>query len=504
MLKNIMLAAVTFITAAMVGTAVYAADKVNAELSEAYAVEDGEYTVYLSLDNVPQNGISGIDLAVEYDSTMLSVDSVESLVKDKTDTSNVMFDTYNKNGRVNICWMVDSDRTLSGPGKVFAISGKVLSGVSAGSETKLEVVPVSRTIYDGSSAVNDGIFIGYSVNDDEVCYDVSSTAGRVMVTANGDVNVDGVVDEEDVAIVLKHTAKDEEITTPYFKKAADCAEGFGKIDLKDAIWIINNLKYGGTALDISKSNINPTTYSDGVLNAENIEMFSIPLGRTLYEGESVKVYVRARDNGATGFRSWLTDDGTGTCSNQEGIFEPQKDGGKYVYTLTVKKGSPANAIMFKGPVYGVYIKDLDILYVGVEYGVPAETSEATTESTTEATTSSQSTGGEHSHNFDDGIEDDFFNISGNLSTGKGSVTYNGHTIEQCLKIESATKIKFTLSGSGKLTMVFKDEGSSCKIKVDGVSYDIPGGGVYTMDLSAGEHTVQKGSGSPNLFYISVK
>ena len=44
------------------------------------------------------------------------------------------------------------------------------------------------------------------------------------------------------------------------------------------------------------------------------------------------------------------------------------------------------------------------------------------------------------HNFSaDGINSSFFTITGNLSTSKGTVTYNGLVLDTCLKLESSTK-----------------------------------------------------------------
>lgn len=100
----------------------------------------------------------------------------------------------------------------------------------------------------------------------------------------------------------------------------------------------------------------------------------------------------------------------------------------------------------------------------------------------------------------DGLSSDYFDISGNLSTGKGSVTYNGMTLTQCLKMETATSIGFTTGSAVTLTLVIKD---GTTVKVDDTAYDIPTSNIVTVQLQAGSHTVTKGSGSSNLFYMSV-
>ncbi|WP_340020795.1 pectate lyase [Paenibacillus sp. FSL K6-1096] len=105
------------------------------------------------------------------------------------------------------------------------------------------------------------------------------------------------------------------------------------------------------------------------------------------------------------------------------------------------------------------------------------------------------------HNFTvSGTSSSFFTIQGNLSTSKGTVSYNGLTLTQCLKIESATRIQFTTAKASTLTMVFNSEGS--KIKVDGTSYPITNG-IATVSLAAGAHTITKDT-TANLYYLVVE
>ena len=103
------------------------------------------------------------------------------------------------------------------------------------------------------------------------------------------------------------------------------------------------------------------------------------------------------------------------------------------------------------------------------------------------------------HNFTtQGKTSTVFTINGNLSTGKGTVSYEGITLTQCLKIESSTTIGFTIDKNCTLILVFKEIGK--KIKVDGNSYTTDNNGVVTIELSSGSHTITKGD-SINLFYI---
>lgn len=115
--------------------------------------------------------------------------------------------------------------------------------------------------------------------------------------------------------------------------------------------------------------------------------------------------------------------------------------------------------------------------------------------------------GSVTHNFTtQGATSEFFTISGNLSTGKGSVTYGGLTLTQCLKMESSTSIKFTLENEAKVTLIFGSNGNA-NCKIDGIKcQDATSDGdarIITVTLTAGEHTITKADVA-NLFYISVE
>lgn len=104
------------------------------------------------------------------------------------------------------------------------------------------------------------------------------------------------------------------------------------------------------------------------------------------------------------------------------------------------------------------------------------------------------------HNFhESGKSSDFFTISGNLSTSKGTITYNGLSLTRCLKIETETSISFTLSEARTITLVFNPKAS---IKIDGVKYTSDNN-VITLELEAGAHTITK-CDSTNLYYIVLE
>lgn len=120
--------------------------------------------------------------------------------------------------------------------------------------------------------------------------------------------------------------------------------------------------------------------------------------------------------------------------------------------------------------------------------------------TDDADSSTEVDASEYVHNFtENGLSSNFYTISGNLSTSKGTVTYNGLTLTQCLKMETATSITFTAPSDGTLTLVFLE--TDANIKVNGSTYSCEDGtGVITLTVSAGTNTITKAD-TANLYYI---
>ncbi|MGN1412141.1 MAG: dockerin type I domain-containing protein [Oscillospiraceae bacterium] len=104
------------------------------------------------------------------------------------------------------------------------------------------------------------------------------------------------------------------------------------------------------------------------------------------------------------------------------------------------------------------------------------------------------------HNFTtDGTSSTYYTITGNLSTGKGTMTYNGLELTQCLKLESSTSIVFTASSDTTLTLVTN---TATYVKIDGEKVTLDTSGITSIPISAGTHTITKGD-SGNLFYMAT-
>jgi pectate lyase len=134
------------------------------------------------------------------------------------------------------------------------------------------------------------------------------------------------------------------------------------------------------------------------------------------------------------------------------------------------------------------------------YWVKADT---TVESNIDSATPAEgSTASDEIHNFTiSGTTSTFYSISGNLSTSKGTEVYNGLTLTQCLKIESATNISFTTVAESTLTLVFNNVFTG-RINIDGANYNAVSG-IVTLTIPSGSHTIVK-TDTANLYYMSVQ
>ena len=95
----------------------------------------------------------------------------------------------------------------------------------------------------------------------------------------------------------------------------------------------------------------------------------------------------------------------------------------------------------------------------------------------------------------------FFTISGSTSTSKGKATVDGTEYTTCLKMETATSVKFTSTKSYTMTLWFADSETG-SIKIDGTKKTSTTSSL-TETLAAGAHELTKAD-SRNLFYIKLE
>lgn len=231
------LAAVSML-AAFSAQAVFAADTVTIKAGEATVAPGENFTLDVSLDGVPAQGISVIEFAVTYDASVVTIDGVSAgAVADngvdaaeKFDGVTVFQAGYETAGLVTITYstgLSDAQYCVTDSGVFATISGTVAEDAKDG-EYPVTITAIPRETVEGSGDTNKNVKAGYIAADGTVTkYDTTLTDGKVIVkggntdpsgedptgenptdppegTKYGDVNVDGQVDILDVIKLNKY------------------------------------------------------------------------------------------------------------------------------------------------------------------------------------------------------------------------------------------------------------------------------------------------------------
>ncbi len=107
------------------------------------------------------------------------------------------------------------------------------------------------------------------------------------------------------------------------------------------------------------------------------------------------------------------------------------------------------------------------------------------------------------HFSDNKASNSFYTLSNaNFTHDKGSVTVDGVTYTQAVKMESSTVLSFTTTQTMTLKMIFISTHASPIVKVDGKDMSIVNGEVE-MTLAAGTHQVTKNTSNTFLFYVNL-
>ena len=184
--------------------AVAAGETVQISASSAEAKAGGEFSVTVSLADVPATGIQGLDFAVSYDNKIVTIDKItvgeiadtKASSSDQTSSLLPTFDVsiQNSEGYASVIWSTaveDSSYWINKDGVVCTISGKVSSSAKPGDSSAITLTGVKRETYIGSGQTNSAINAGYSDGDKAVKYEVKATNGKVSVPKDEDTPTTG-------------------------------------------------------------------------------------------------------------------------------------------------------------------------------------------------------------------------------------------------------------------------------------------------------------------------
>ena len=263
------LAAVSML-AAFSAQAVFAADSVSIKAGEATAAPGENFTLDVSLGDVPAQGISAIEFAVTYDADVVTVTGVSAGkvtengvdAAEKFDGVTVFEAGYATKGLVTITYstgLSDSKYCITDSGVIATISGTVAAGAKDG-VYDVTVTAIGRETVEGNGTTNKEIKAGYIDADGNVTkYTVTASKGSITV---------GKPEEETTEKVEPTTEKtepsSEEQPTSEQQPSSEEQKGKvtmygdancdGKVDIMDVIAVNKYLLGSSTMSDDGKAN----------------------------------------------------------------------------------------------------------------------------------------------------------------------------------------------------------------------------------------------------------
>lgn len=217
-----------------IAPATAAGETVQISVSSAEVKAGEQFTVNVSLADVPSTGIQTLDFAISYDPKLVTIDSVKAGEvtdtgagsSDATGSSSgaPIFDSsiHKEIGEVDLVWttaLKDASYWISKDGVFCTITGTVASTAAEGTVADLKVVPATRNATsDPDSAKNDSIACGYFKDKVKYSYEVKTNDGKVTVpsgstdlqpTLRGDASCDDIVKMNDVVLIMQSISNDD-------------------------------------------------------------------------------------------------------------------------------------------------------------------------------------------------------------------------------------------------------------------------------------------------------
>ena len=257
-ISGLMAAAMTVMS---LGISASAADSVAVKIGTATAKPGGSFSVDVNLGSVPSSGLSSIDFAINYDSSVLKIDSVSlgtvgdtGAKSQEGDLGDTVFNYYDNGKQIVIIWgtgLTDSKYWVAKDGVFVTLKGTVKDGAAAGTVSKLEGAGANRNVYPDSSD-KASTYLSAVGTSGTTNYEASFTNGSVTVQGDettvatqppsavvwGDVDCSGNVDVSDAVLLARFVGEDSTASiTSDGKKNADVTHD-GDLKSDDTIKIL--------------------------------------------------------------------------------------------------------------------------------------------------------------------------------------------------------------------------------------------------------------------------
>lgn len=258
---------------------VFAAGEIGISAEKVSAKAGAEFTLAVSLKDVPSTGVGGCEFSLAYDSSIVTVTGVTAGTVAQTgadDQESVFageapsFDSnFSTAGVIDVIYstgLTDSAYMVKQDGVFLTITGTVNESAKVGDVSEFKIQPIDRETTPGSGTKNDQIVFASIAEDGTVSnYDTVVSDGSVTVVGDSETTTavttttgsESTTTATKETTVTKDTADTKETTTGSEDEANyGDANLDGKVDLTDAVTLNKYLAGLVTASEQAIKNMN--------------------------------------------------------------------------------------------------------------------------------------------------------------------------------------------------------------------------------------------------------
>lgn len=271
--------AMAMVASALAFNPVFAAGGIGISAEKVSAKAGAEFTLAVSLKDVPSTGVGGCEFSLAYDSSIVTVTGVTAGTVAQTgadDQESVFageapsFDSnFSTAGVIDVIYstgLTDSAYMVKQDGVFLTITGTVNESAKVGDVSEFKIQPIDRETTPGSGTKNDQIVFASIAEDGTVSnYDTVVSDGSVTVVGDSETTtaVTTTTGSESTTTVTKETTvtkdtADTKETTTGSEDEANYGDANldGKVDLTDAVTLNKYLAGLVTASEQAIKNMN--------------------------------------------------------------------------------------------------------------------------------------------------------------------------------------------------------------------------------------------------------
>ena len=244
---------------------VFAAGEIGISAEKVSAKAGAEFTLAVSLQDVPSTGVGGCEFSLAYDSSIVTVTGVTAgtIAQTGADDQESAFageapsfeSNFSAAGVIDVIYstgLTDSAYMVKQDGVFLTITGTVNESAKVGDVSDFKIQPIDRETTPGSGTKNDQIVFASIAEDGTVSsYDTVVRNGFVTVVGDTTTAVTTTTGSDSTTTETKETTTESESDINYGDANLD-----GKVDLTDAITLNKYLAGVLTASDQAVKNMN--------------------------------------------------------------------------------------------------------------------------------------------------------------------------------------------------------------------------------------------------------